>query len=80
MWGVATTLSSLSRGLSVGVGSCSKTSRPAPAIQPSVSARTSGRLVDHRPARGVDQHGLRFHHAQLAFADQVTSLLQEGAV
>src|SRR5882724_9881402 len=34
MWcGVTTTLSSLSSGLSAGVGSCSNTSRPAPAIR-----------------------------------------------
>jgi hypothetical protein len=45
-------------------GSCSNTSRPAPAISPASSMPGQRVLVDHLAARGVDDIGVRLHQLQ----------------
>ena len=63
MCGVATTFGWRVRSCR-GVGSSSKTSRPAPAMVPALERREERRLVDDAAAAAVDQQRLLLHAAR----------------
>ena len=79
MWGARTTLVSGRRPGWI-VGSSSKTSSPAAAIQPSRERPDERRLVHDGTAGGVDSDGRLLHAAQRALVDQVTRLGREQRV
>ena len=64
--GVIRTLGASQSGESAGSGSLANTSRPAPAIWPVRRASQQCRLVDHGPARHVDDEGGRASSARTA--------------
>ena len=62
------------------LGSCSNTSRPAPAIFLPFERAHQRRLVDDRAARGVDEERGLLHQAELARADLMAGLRVERRV
>ena len=61
-------------------GSCSKTSRPAPAILPSLQHLDQRVLVDDVAARGVDDVGVRLHQRQPPRRQQMEGRRRRGAI
>jgi hypothetical protein len=61
-------------------GSCSNTSRAAPAIQPALSATDEGLLVHHLAAGDIDQVRSILHQPQCALIDDVARLVGEQCV
>ena len=74
--GVSTTLAISVSALSI-FGSCSNTSRPAPAICLFCSARTSAASSMIGSARGIDKERGLFHQAEFARADLMPRLVVE---
>ena len=80
-WGESSTRSSIRRsGLSVGNGSTSNTSNPAPCDGLVLQRCDERFLVDDRPPRGVEEDGGRLHQAELTLAEHVVRLPREDDV
>ena len=79
MCAVRTTFGRSVKRVSVG-GSCSRTSRPAPASLPPTRAASSASSSIRRAARGVDQEGGRLHQREPVGVDEVDVLAAAGRV
>ena len=78
--GVSTTLSRVVSGCPGASGSGVKTSSPAPAMRRCAKRLDQGVLVDHAPARDVDQVGARLHLREERPVDHVPRLVGQRHV
>ena len=74
------TLSSVRIGSAGSGGSCSSTSRPAPAMPALLQHLRQRLLIDDRSARGVDEKGGRLHQREPFGIDEMAGLRRQRAV